>query len=150
MSTIRGLGVVSAVAFLAFAGLIYAQSHRPIKTGSKPSESEHTKGSEGLEAWTLSWPLPDEFNHGDERFAFTLVLARDGHEIRRIEGEPIIWKWIFWSGGKQVAYETGPLHFDMTCVLTDVESGKTLATFDCYHELPPNPPKWVGALEKQQ
>jgi len=53
---------------------------------------------------------------------FTLVLARNGHRLRRIEGEPIIWKWMFWADGRQVAYETGPLHFGMSCVLADVKT----------------------------
>src|SRR5579862_2067480 len=82
------------------------------QTKDKPTESEHRTGPRGLEGWTLDSPLPDS-NYGDERFAFTLVLARNGYRFRCIEGVPIIWKWMFWADGRQVAYETGPLHFGM-------------------------------------
>jgi hypothetical protein len=46
-----------------------------------------------------------------------------------------------------VAYETGPFHFGMTCVLADVKTGRRMGSVDCYHELPPDAPDWVQALE---
>jgi len=127
------------IAFIAISPQLVSQ------TKDKPIEAEHRTGPHGLEAWTLEWPLPDS-NYGDQRFAFTLVMARNGHRLRRIEGEPIIWKWMFWADGRQVAYTTGPLHFGMSCVLADVKSGRRLETLDCYHELPANVPAWVRAL----
>jgi len=85
------------------------------RSAEKPTESEHRRGPHGLEGWTLDAPVPDS-GYGDERFAFTLVLARDGHVLNRIGGDPFIWKWLFWADGRQVAYETGPFHFGMTCI----------------------------------
>jgi hypothetical protein len=127
----------------------YAQSPRGTKSGSKPTESEHVKGPHGLEAWTITWPLSKDIYQGEGRFAFALVLARNGVVIRRIEGSPIIWNWIFWSDGQQIAYETGPLHFSMMCVLIDTETGRRLSDYDCY-TYPKTTPDWVNALEKTQ
>ena len=131
--------VLGSIAIFAVSPLLVSQ------TKDKPTESEHRTGSHGLEGWTLEYRLPNS-NYGDERFAFTLVLVRNRHRLRRIEGEPIIWKWMFWDDGRQVAYETGPLHFGMSCVLADVKTGRKLEILDCYHKLPANVPTWVTAL----
>jgi hypothetical protein len=128
------------VAILAAVGASLAGA------GDKPTESVHTKGPHGLEGWTLESPVP-ESSYGDERFGFTLVLARDGQILRRIKGDPIVWRWMFWEDGKQVAYETESFHFSMACVLADVETGRELGRVDCYHELPADAPDWVKALE---
>lgn len=76
-----------------------------------------------------------------------LVLARNGRIVRRISDGPFIWRWIFIAGGKQVAYETGPLHFSMTCVLLDNQTGKRLADYDCFGALPADAPDWLKQLE---
>ena len=131
--------VLGTIAILAISPPLISQ------TKDKPTESEHRTGSHGLEGWTLEYRLPNS-NYGDERFAFTLVLVRNRHRLHRIEGEPIIWEWMFWADGRQVAYETGPLHFGMSCVLTDVKTGRQLEILDCYHKLPAKVPAWVTAL----
>ena len=131
--------VLGSIAIVAISLPLVSQ------TTDKPIESEHRTGPHGLEGWTLEYLLPDS-NYRDEHFAFTLVLARNGHRLRRIAGDLIIWKWMFWADGQQVAYETGPLHFGMACVLADVKTGRKLEIFDCYHKLPPNVPAWVTAL----
>lgn len=126
---------------LALVAIVASQASR----ADKPTESVHVPGPDGLEGWTLNWPVPDS-GYGDERFAFTLVIARHSHVVRRILGEPIIWKWLFWAGGKQVAYKTGPFHFGETCLLTSLSDGRKLASYDCYHDLPLATPDWVKAL----
>ena len=131
--------VLGSVAILAFSPPLISQ------TKDKPTESEHRTGPHGLEGWTLEHPWPNS-NYGDEPFAFTLVLARNGRRVRRMGGDPIIWKWMFWADGRQVAFETGPLHFGMSCVLADVKTGRKLEILDCYHKLPANVPAWVTAL----
>lgn len=94
------------------------------------------------------WDRADfDSGYGDERFAFTLVIARHGHVIRRVTGEPIIWKWIFWADGRQVAYETGAFHFSDTCYLLRLSDGRKLDSYDCYHEVPLAKPDWVKALD---
>ena len=128
---------------LALASAAVAQEPQP---GVKPSESVHEHGPGGLEGWTLEWTVPGS-EYGDERFAFTLVIARDGQIIRRIAGDPIIWSWIFWSDGQQIAYETGPFHFKDTCLLIRLADGHQLDSYDCYHEQPLAKPDWVRALE---
>ncbi len=70
--------------------------------------------------------------------------------MRRIEGEPIIWQWMFWDDGKRIAYETGPLHLGMKCVLADVRSGRRRETCDCYRKLPAHAPNRVKALESKR
>jgi len=134
------LGTLLALA-LAAAGA--AQTSDP---ADRPTRSAHKPGPGGLEGWTLDSPVPDS-GYGDERFAFTLVVARHGHVIRRITGDPIIWSWIFWADGRQVAYETGALHFSDTCVLIRLSDGRKLDSYDCYDDLPPAWPAWVKALE---
>jgi hypothetical protein len=137
-----GLGVVTVGALLAGMA-VWPQASA---TDEKPVESEHRRGPEGLEGWTLNSSIPDEAP-GGEKYPFTLVIARNGREIRRIEGDPFVWQWIFWADGKQVAYESGPLHFGMSCILADIETGHQLTTVDCYHELPKDAPEWVVKLE---
>ena len=113
----------------------------------KPTESEHVRGPNGLEGWTLNSTIPDR---PDEKFPFTLVIARNGHIIRKVEGDPFVWNWIFWADGKQVAYESGPLHFGLQCILTNVKTGNEIASFDCFHGIPDNAPDWLEALESVQ
>lgn len=112
----------------------------------KTSQSAHKAGPGELEGWTLDAPVPDS-GYGDEHFAFTLVIARHGHTIRRISGEPIIWKWPFWAGGRQVAYETGAFHFSDNCYLIRLSDGRKLDSYGCYHNLPRAKPDWVKALD---
>jgi hypothetical protein len=54
---------------------------------------------------------------------------------------------MFRSGRRQVAYESGPLHFGMACVLTEIATGKEVSRYDCFREAPPDAPEWVKTLE---
>lgn len=142
------------VTFGAFAILFGAipslcQTPRRANQAEKPTESEHIKGPNGLEGWTLNWPFPDS-GYGDEKLPTTLVIARNGHILRRIPGEGFVWNWIFWADGRLVAYESGPLHFGLACVLYDLRKGRELSRVDCYHDLPPDTPDWVRALEARK
>lgn len=91
----------------------------------------------------MNYSLPGQ---PDTRYAFTLVLARDGKIVRTIKGDPLIFDWIFWDNGRKVAYETGPLHFALQCNLMDVGSGKLLKSIDCFQGVA-DPPDWLDALE---
>jgi hypothetical protein len=112
---------------------------------ARPAESTHIQGPEGTEGWTLDSPIPDRPN---ETFPFTLVIARKGRVLRKIDGDPFVWQWIFWNNGRQVAYESGPLHFGLQCTLLNVRTGKKLASYDCFHGVPNEAPAWLEALEK--
>lgn len=117
----------------------------PNKKGSDSlTPSEHRPGPHALEGWTLAGPLPDG---PEDKYPFVLVIARNGREIRRFSGGAFVWKWMFVADGRQVAYESGPLHFSMACVLADIETGRELETYDCWGELPDSAPEWVQALE---
>lgn len=119
-------------------------AHHKTKESDGLTPSVHRAGPRGLEGWTLDGPIPD----GPEgNYPFTLVIARNGREIRRFDGSAFVWKWMFVADGKQVAYESGPLHFSMTCILADIQTGRELATYDCWQELPADAPEWVQALE---
>jgi hypothetical protein len=116
------------------------------RTSDRPTESPHRTGPAGLEGWTLNDTIPD---HGEERFAFQLVVARKGHVVRRVGGHSLIWNWMFLPDGRRLAYEDGPLHFAMNCVLLDISSGKKIADYDCYHDpLGEAAPAWAKQLEK--
>ena len=95
---------LATISMLLLAGTALAQTSR----ADKPIESAHRAGPNGLEGWTESFPLAD-----GQSVPANLVIAQRRHVIRRIEGDPFVWRWMFWENGKQVAYETGSLHFNM-------------------------------------
>jgi hypothetical protein len=132
--------------FVALATALFAAAAASAQTppANRPWVSEHRSGPDGLEGWTLSWPQPDRPN---ERYPGALVIARHGRVIRQISGNAFVWKWIFWADGKQVAYESGPLHFGLSCMLTDIETGRVLANVDCFHGIPEDAPDWLKTLE---
>lgn len=135
------------ITLLLFASTILASAQTPrfAKPDSAPTKADYIKGPHGLEGWTLNWPLKD--SNDTEAYPLVLVIAKDGRTLQRIDGGPFIWKWMFWSDGRQVAYEAGPFHFSMACVLADTESGRQLAAFDCeYVDLPKDAPDWLKAL----
>ena len=102
-----------------------ALAHQPSQADT-PSESAHRAGPKGLEGWTVIYPSPD--GHG---YPTTLVIAQWGHVVRRIQGNPLVWKWMFWENGNQVAYQTGSLHFNMACGVVEIASGRQRASLDC-------------------
>ncbi|MFZ0394459.1 MAG: hypothetical protein WCF17_22630 [Terracidiphilus sp.] len=132
------------VAALIFAGVLLAGAAQA--ADDRPVQSPHIAGPHGLEGWTLNWPLPDNQNAG-ERYPSTLVIARNGKVLRKIEGGGFVWNWIFWDDGRKVAYESGPLHFGLACNLYDLAKGRDVASFDCFHGIPDNAPAWLQALE---
>jgi len=131
---------------LLIAAMMTVSAPQFAQDSDKPTESEHVRGPNGLEGWTLNVPLPPP-DRPNEEFPVTLVIARNGHVIRKFQGGAFIWRWVFWADGKQVAYETGPLHFSLTCVLADVKTGRELASYDCFHGIPDDAPDWLEALE---
>jgi len=130
-------------AFFVIAALARPQSTPP---GEQPKPSPRRAGPDGLEGWTLDSSIP---YHPGETFPFTLVIARKSRVIRKIDGDPFIWQWIFWDDGLQVAYESGPLHFGLQCTLISVRTGRKLASYDCFHGIPDNAPGWLRTLETQ-
>ena len=109
-------------------------------------ESEHIAGPKGLAGWKVTHVLEN-----DDEVSETLVITRHGRLIRKFHGDPFIWRWMFRDDGKSIAFESGPLHFGMTCVLIDLASGKELDRLDCF-TYPDNPPaggwpRWLTKLE---
>jgi hypothetical protein len=130
---------IAMISMLLAACTALAQASRE----DKPTESAHRVGPNGLEGWTESYPSAD-----GQRYPANLLIARQRHVTRRIQGDPFVWKWMFWKNGRQVAYKTGSLHFNMTCKLVDIASGRQLASLDCYRELAEDAPAWAKALQK--
>jgi hypothetical protein len=134
---------ISAILAVAIVGVQIA----PTQTTSRerPVESKHVAGPDGLEGWTLDSPIPYDSSHGN--YPFTLVIGRSGKVLRKIDGHPFVWAWIFWDEGRQIAYEAGPLHFGLLCELYDLKTGRVLKSIDCFHGIPDDAPAWLVALE---
>lgn len=111
-------------------------------TAVAQTRSPHRQGPHGLEGWTESYPVGGQ---GD--LPEILVIARNKKIVRRISEGPFVWKWIFVENGKSVAFETGPLHFSLTCELMDLSSGQVTAAVDCFRGLPADAPRWAQLLE---
>jgi hypothetical protein len=133
--------MVRAVGVLVLA--MFAQGAR-----EKPIQSAHVAGPGGLDGWTESVMMDEVKEQGPLPVA--LVIARHGKLVRRIDGSPFVWQWQFRPGGTEVAYETGPLHFSMMCVLADIRTRKELDSVDCFGQLPANAPAWVEELERNR
>jgi hypothetical protein len=126
---------VLLVALVALLGASHAAAQEP----------ERVPGPNGLAGWKITHVL----ENGNE-VAETLVIARHGRRIREIHGDPFIWRWLFRDDGR-IAYESGPLHFSMSCVLIDAASGREVERVDCfnYPDKPPAGgwPSWLATLE---
>lgn len=119
----------------------------PIEHTGPAVEGEHQKGPGGLEGWTLSYTLPS-FRYPIDRWPLTLVIARNGAVIGRIQGMPFVWRWKFLANGQEIAYEAGPPHGGLGCNLVETSTGHRLGTHDCFHTpLPNDAPEWVHDLE---
>src|ERR1700743_2455410 len=121
---------MKALGYCVLLMVLLAGRHITAQTGASADASEesaHRQGPHGLEGWTLKSSIPDR---PGETYSFTLVLARRGQIVQRISGDPLVWRWMFWAAGRQVAYESGPLHFDLACVLADISTGHELARYD--------------------
>lgn len=132
--------------FRAAVVLMLALFARGVKDAAV--ESAHVAGPGGLEGWTESVVIDEVKGQGPLPVA--LVIARHGKVVRRIEGSSFVWQWQFRPGGTEVAYETGPLHFSLRCVLADIRTGKELDSVDCFGDLPANAPAWVVELERKR
>ncbi|HEY1161139.1 MAG TPA: hypothetical protein VGE83_10935 [Terracidiphilus sp.] len=64
--------------------------------------------------------------------SFELVVWQSGHIIRRVHPSMAIWSFAFVKNGAEIAYRNSPLHggWSGECVLVDIASGKTLASWD--------------------
>ena len=101
--------------------------------------------------WLVESPSPDqsEVSQRWRTVAGTLVIARHGRVVRRISAEQTFWRWAFWDGGKEVAYEVGPMHGATECRLVAVKTGREVATMpgDCA-DVSADAPAWVVELMK--
>jgi hypothetical protein len=77
-----------------------------------------------------------------------LVIYRIGGPVLRLGGMPIIWKWRFLAGGKQVAFYTNTVHFARSphFELRDVPTGRLLEKWN--GPLDEKSPAWADALEE--
>jgi hypothetical protein len=136
--------ICSVLALFTFALTPQVQP-QAAQTAGQPTESEHRHGPNGLEGWTLNYPFPDR---PEDRYPRTLVISQHGRILHRFAGRHYIWSWIFWENGRQVAYEDGPPHFVMHCVLVDLKTARELANVDCFDGQPGNAPRWLKTLQE--
>ena len=126
--------------FPLVAANLFAQTNDAI------TESTHVCGPHALSGWTASRIVPEAEAQGP--LPIELVLAHQGRVIRRIEGSPFIWKWMFQDDGRTVVYEDGPLHYGIiTCYRVEIASGRLVSSFDCGNTPLNRPPGWVTLLE---
>jgi hypothetical protein len=58
------------------------------------------------------------------------------------DGGRFYWNFVFLPDGKQVAFEHGSLHFNLTCTLMDIHTGKRVQDYDCFRTpLPDDAPQ---------
>jgi hypothetical protein len=110
-----------------------------------PRQTVHVRGPNGLEGWKLTSIIETLENQGP--LPTELVLARRGRIIRHVKDEAFIWNWMFLPDGRHVAYETGPLHFGVDCVLLNIKNGRTVRALDCGNSHGGATPGWVKSLE---
>jgi len=76
-----------------------------------------------------------------------LVIYRIRGPVLRLGGMPIIWKWRFLAGGKQVAFYTNTVHFARSphFELRDVQTGRLLEKWN--GPLDEKSPAWTDSLD---
>ncbi|WP_321818351.1 MULTISPECIES: hypothetical protein [unclassified Paraburkholderia] len=135
-SMMRWTGKKLTMASVLLAGAVSAHTAE-----NKPADLTDHVSPNGLHGWIERHSFAD-----GQSYPTTLVIARGTRRIRQIEGAPFVWGWIFWQHGNLVAYKTGSLHFNMSCVLFDISSGRQLASLDCYHDVDDSAPAWEKSL----
>lgn len=82
-----------------------------------------------------------------------VVLVNGAHRTFTGSGLPI-WKWCFWAGGKQVAFEQETVHGGAAVhyELRDVETGELDDKFDpdANPDSVTKPPRWVVTLDSRR
>lgn len=115
-----------------------ATDFKPIKFGTPVlAKNKRTAG------WTVeyencctSYPVPT-----------VLLVYQDEKHIQKIADGQMIWNWIFWQNGEEVAVQTGPTHGDQcTFRLYDVKSAKTLSEESCHQSKLPD---WASLLNNK-
>jgi hypothetical protein len=98
--------------------------------------------------WLVLYPYPyppGERYKPDDTLPGALALYRNSRVMHEFHTEQTFYDWQFQSGGKRVAYSTGPTHGGAAeCVLRDVDSGKVIARWQV--EDGENPPAWARGL----
>jgi hypothetical protein len=61
--------------WLIFLLVMSAAYPQTVPTTERPTESQHRRGPDGLEGWTLSYAIP---GHASDRYPEALVIARHG------------------------------------------------------------------------
>ena len=130
--------------FLA-AGLVpcsIAQKHERVQRDEKKVAPDGV-----TEGWVLTYDNPDPDRRW-ERLPLTLVVARRGKVVRRWE-ITTVQSWVFWEGGREVAYEEGGLHGPGSCFLVSVRTGRRLEEYPAECDDPKeDAPGWVKLLQQ--
>jgi hypothetical protein len=138
---LRWLSVVALLAVGVVPSLSgQAAKKRPFRDQLQTAQDGVTKG------WLVESPWPDQ-DDASQRWrtvAWTLVIAKHGKVVRKIQAAQSFWSWGFWNGGREVVVQEGPPHGATWFMRMDVKSGKKLETWDGDIE-GGNAPAWVKA-----
>jgi hypothetical protein len=100
--------------------------------------------------WLVLYPYPyspQTTYRSYETMSGALALYRNDRVIHQFRSEQTFYDWQFQSGGKHVAYCTGPTHGGAAeCVLRDVDSGKVIARW--WVKDGEDPPVWARTLRR--
>jgi len=76
-----------------------------------------------------------------------LVIYAAGRIVQTFRPDHSFYDWQFRSGGKQVAYSTGPLHGGASeCVLAETSSGRVIEKWLVTNDAAP--PEWANGLNR--
>lgn len=117
------------------------------RTDRREEIVQKEKGQTAFTSWavspdhrTVGWLAlyPNPFPSGKTEVPLALTLFRNGIVVRRFTDEQAIHGWGFRSNGRRVAYCDGPPDGSATrCLLRDVETGKTVDTWEAKSGRPP-------------
>jgi hypothetical protein len=119
---------------------------------SVPKERGQSGVSDGRTApdgRTAGWLVQYRAGDVDYPISGTLVIWRAGKIIRRFPTGQVFYSWVFYAGGKQVAYHVGPLHGESKshCELREIENGRLVAAWDGDLDADNSRPPWTKGLD---
>ena len=135
MTILLGLGTVHAL-----LGQGASVSRKPFRDQVKTTQDGAIKG------WLVEFPWPDQddVSQSWRTVAWTLVIAKHGKVVRRIQAPVTFWSWNFWNGGREVVIEEGHPHGTPWFTRRDITSGRELESWEGDIEAG-NAPAWVKA-----
>lgn len=101
---------------------------------------------------TLGWTINVENCCTSYSIPLSVVVFRHKHVLHSFDKEQMVWSWMFFQGGEQVAVVSGPTHGPEVgdYRLYDVKTGKLISEVfgdEDTQALKPNAPEWAKRLQ---